>query len=103
MKKLLVVLMALGMSLGVWGSMADAGASPVRERRASREVPPGGSGNVSASCPRGLVPTGGGYSHTPGLLRVLASTPVDAGWNVAYDNASADPALLVVTVLCTNQ
>jgi hypothetical protein len=68
-------------------------------------VSPSSQGSVTATCPSGTVPLGGGASFTrPFLGADLNSTfPTPAGWRTDLNNASASNGTFVAKVVCSQR
>jgi hypothetical protein len=64
-------------------------------------IAPGGSGTDTADCPAGEILTGGGFSSTSRIVRVIHNFPFDENtWSVAEVNDGATPSTLFAFAIC---
>ena len=86
---------------------APGGTGTVTYRSAVAPVPPEG-GAVTASCPDGQVPTGGGVFSLSGDVTVdyerpaaiLAGDEIPDSWEAFVSNQGAEDVAVTVTVIC---
>ena len=89
------------------GPSASGGGGPVTYRSAGAPVQPG-SDTASASCPDGMVPTGGGALPLSDGVTVEWGRPVALrtetpdSWEVGTSNSSAEPGAILVTAVCVS-
>ena len=83
----------------------DDGAAPMAEHSQHSgdylELPPGGIGTATVTCPGGTQPTGGGFRTTAFDIQVTDSAPDGFGWMVIGRNVGSTPESLRAVVICT--